>query len=283
MLLISWTDSPKPRAYRSSAPHGRTLPRRHSVIALVLITLGLLTGCRQDEGAWPRIEREGVLRVGLDPTFPPFEVTDETGISGFDVDLATSLAEEMGLQAEFVYFGYDGLYDALSTEQVDVLISALVIAPERMRDFAYSEPYFNAGEILVRPSALGGSLDAMADLAGRRLAVELGAQGHVQAMEWAKRLPDMEILPLGSATEALDAVADGDADAALVDGVSGRLFLGQRGDKVLARAPEPVTVEPYAMVVRIGDETLLEHLNDALAALQADGRLENLAARWLGG
>ena len=52
-------------------------------------------------------------------TSPPLE--------GFDIDLASAIATDLGLTAEFVYFGYDGLYDALQTEQVDVLISALVI------------------------------------------------------------------------------------------------------------------------------------------------------------
>ena len=129
-----------------------------------------------------------------------------------------------GWTAEFVYFGYDGLYDALATEQVDVLISALVIMPGRTRDFAYSEPYFNAGEILIVPSEARTSLKP-ADLTGRRLAVELGAQGHVEATQWAKRLSNLVIQPYNSVAEAIAAVAGGQADAALVDSVSGRLAL----------------------------------------------------------
>ncbi len=137
------------------------------------------------------------MRIGLDPTYPPFEVADDSGVSGLDVDLAYALADELGLQVEFVYFGYDGLYDALATKQVDVLLSALVIMPERRRDFDYSEPYFNAGEILIVPSA-EEEIDEMGDLNGRRLAVELGAQGHVEATQWAKRLEDLgRYCPMG--------------------------------------------------------------------------------------
>jgi arginine/lysine/histidine transporter system substrate-binding protein len=183
------------------------------------------------------------------------------------------------LETTFTYFGYDGLYDALTTEQVDVLISALVIVPERMRDFAYSEPYFNAGEILVTGST---AVQEMGDLDGRRLAVELGALGHVEATQWAKRLPEMEVVPYGSAQEALEAAAAGDADAALVDAVSGRLFLKSEEGRRLSRVAEPVTVEPYAVVVRIEDETLLAKVDGALAALKASGQLDELATRWLG-
>jgi ABC-type amino acid transport substrate-binding protein len=262
---------------------GKGQATRHPPVKSLVILLFLFilpAACRSEEGAWPRIEREGVLRVGLDPTFPPFEVTSEQGLEGLDVDLARALADEMGLEAEFVYFGYDGLYDALSTEQVDVLISALVIVPGRTRDFAYSEPYFNAGEVLVVPS--GSPVVEMADLNGRRLAVELGAQGHVEATQWAKRLPGLAVLPLTGADEAINAVIEGEADAALVDGVSGRLYLKERPDSGLAYAEEPVTVEPYAMVVRIEDEVLLENLDAALLSLKTSGEFDELIAGWLG-
>lgn len=247
---------------------------------LLLFAAAFLVGCGKEDDAWARIEREGVLRVGMDPTFPPFELTADSGVAGLDVDLGRALADELGLEAQFVYFGYDGLYDALATEQVDVLISALVIVPGRMRDFAYSAPYFNAGELLVTPG--DSSIDEMAGLDGKRLAVELGAQGHVEATQWAKRLPDLRVLPYTSADEALDAVAAREVDAALVDGVSGRLYMKDQPGLNLRRVSEPVTVEPYAMVVRIEDETFLARLDEALSSLTVAGDLDRLVANWLG-
>ncbi len=252
-------------------------------VALTVILLAL-SGCRTKFGSWERIEQSGVLRVGLDPTYPPFEVTSEAGVSGLDVDLAKALANELGLRSEFIYFGYDGLYDALATEQVDVLISALVVVPGRRRDFAYSEPYFNAGEMLVIPAG-HDDISGMADLDGRRLAVELGAQGHVEATQWSKQLADLAIQPYGSANEAVTAVVDGQADAALVDNISGRLFLKDRpfAQTLIKRLPQPVTVEPYAVVVRIEDEMLLDKVDEAIVSLTATGELDRIISRWLGG
>ncbi len=253
----------------------------------LLFWLGLIlinSSCQANSQSWERIEEEGLLRVGLDPTYPPFEVTTESGVTGFDVDLANALAGELGLQTEFVYFGYDGLYDALATEQVDVLISALVITPGRMRDFAYSEPYFNAGEILIVPAG-NDRIKEMADLSSDTLAVELGAQGHVEATQWAKRVGDLIVEPYTSPDEALAAVVAGEADAALVDSISGRLYLANQPpeQRQLQRTVDPVTVEPYAMVVRIEDETLLAKLDEALASLISTGELKQITQHWLGG
>jgi ABC-type amino acid transport substrate-binding protein len=245
--------------------------------------VGLLwvVGCRGPEvGAWPRIEQSGILRVGLDPTYPPFATADDGELRGLDVDLALAVAADLGLEVEFAYFGYDGLYDALGTRQVDVLISALVVQIERTRDFAYSDAYFNAGEILItRRDTVG--MSGMADLSGRRLAVELGALGHVEAMQWAQRLPNLTVVPYNTPDDALVAVSQGEVDAVLIDSVSGRLFLLHQPDLHIVDAA--VTLEPYALVVRNEDGLLLQKLNESLRRLKNSGRLEQIVDRWLGG
>ncbi len=249
-----------------------------SLYGLICLLL-LLVACRSQDDAWSRIQETGILKVGLDPTYPPFAAADANGVFGLDVDLANALAADLGLQAEFVLFGYDGLYDALATGQVDVLISALVIAPERTKDFAYSEPYFNAGEILiVRQEET--EIAEMEDLHGRILSVELGALGHVEATTWAEELGDLTIVPYPTADEAMTAVVEGNSDAALVDAISGRLFLKQT--PTLKRTAVPVTAEPFAIVTRIGDRRLLTELNNSLARLQTTGKLDEIVNHWLG-
>jgi polar amino acid transport system substrate-binding protein len=253
---------------------------------LSIVKLGLCfclfvfaAACRgQEQQRWEQIQESGVLRVGLDPTYPPFETADDGELRGLDVDLARALAAELGLEAQFVYFGYDGLYDALLSNQVDVLISALVIAPERTRDFAYSTPYFNAGLVLVTREE-GGAAQTMAEMDGRRLAVELGSQGHVEATTWERRLAGLVVRPYNSPDEALAAVVNGEAEAALVDQVSGRLFRQEQPGLVIAG--EPITDESYAIVVRAEERILLDHLNDALVQLREGGELEGIVSRWL--
>ncbi len=264
-------------------PHAPRAAQRKWIAIIGLLGLGLLlSACRADRESWERIQQSGVLRVGVDPTFPPFALDVEGSLTGIDVDLARALAAEMGLTAQFTYFGYDGLYDALSTEQVDVLLSALVVAPERTRDFAYSDPYYDAGQVLIVPA--DSSIATADDLDAQRLAVELGALGHVEALAWQSARPALRVQTYGGVDQALDAVAAGEADAALVDGVSGRLYLKEHPAtaRPLIRLPQPVTTEPYAVVVRIEDRTLLAEINGALQRLSAAGELDAILNRWLG-
>lgn len=247
------------------------------LVALVLLTL--LAGCSRNEDTWAQIESSGVLRVGVDPTFPPFAAAEGSDAWGLDIDLARALAAELGLEPRFTYFGYDGLYDALATRQVDALVSALVVMPDRTEDVAYTDSYYDAGQVLIVPEA--SSVAGMDDLDGGTVAVELGALGHVEAQLWQRRLPHLEVRTYGSVDEALAAVAGGEASAALVDSVSGRLFLRDHPNTGLNRLPEPVTTEPYAIAVRIADRTLHRRLNAALRSLNDSGELDAIMARWL--
>ena len=243
-----------------------------------LLVLLLLAACNSARGeTWRRIQEEGVLRIGVDPTYPPFATLEGDTLVGIDADLGRALAADLGLEAEFRGIGYDGLYDALATEQVDLLISALVVRPEMMRDFAYSSPYFDAGQVLVVPE--GSAIGGLEEMGGRTLAVELGAEGHVTGTEWQRRLSGLEVTPYNTADEALGAALAGEADAALVDAISARLFLA--ASEGLALAGEPVAPEPFAIVFRIEDETLQEAVGESLEGLRRRGELEAIIGRWM--
>ena len=254
-----------------------------SLLLLGIIGLILLSACRDTDDSWEQIQEAGILRIGVDPTYPPFAVATEGGAEGIDFDLGQALAEEMGLEPQFSYFGYDGLYDALVTRQVDALISALVIAPERTRDIAYSAPYFDAGLYLFFPAG-NEQIEDAADLRGASIAVELGSLGHVEALDWQKRVARLDVTPYPTIEEAMSATAAGQADAALVDYVSGLLFIRNHpsGQAALVYSPIPGASEPYAIAVRIEDEILLTELNAALNRLKASGRLDAIIEQYVG-
>jgi len=117
-------------------------------------------------------------------------------------------------------------------------------------------------------------VEGMAGLSGCTLAVEFGSQGDLEARKWARRLPDLTIVPCQTAAGTLATVAAGEADGALVDRVSA-LAAG------LVIVGEPVVEEPYAVAVQRGSQHLLRAINGVLAEMEADGTLEMLVVRWL--
>jgi ABC-type amino acid transport substrate-binding protein len=269
----------------------RYLRSPYSYLVFVICHLSFIiciAACTHPDAAWDRLRQNGVMRVGMDASFPPFEAVAVDGtLIGFDVDLARELGRRLGVEVQFVAnLPYDGLYDALAVNRVDVVISALVIDPGRMADFAYSASYFDAGQVLVVRSAreIGegeGSVEEMSDLAGHSVAVELGTQGDLEARKWARRLLDLTVVQRETASEALAAVEGGSVDAALVDHVSALATegIGER----LVIVGRPVVQEPYAVAVSRESRYLLRAIDGALAEMEADGAMEALVTQWLRG
>lgn len=253
-----------------------SITRAHQIIVSLVLMI-FLSACTDRDSTWHKIEETGVLHIGLDPTYPPFEVTNGNDLWGLDVDLGKAIASRLGVEADFTYFGYDGLYDALSTKQVDVLVSALVPVASRTKDFAYSESYFNSGQVLVVKNDV--SIEDLSQLSGKTVAVELGSEGHVIGTSWQRTYPNVAINPVESADSALATVVEGSSYVAVTDHVSARLYLRDHPD--LAIYESMITDEPFVLVTRRGDQELLTKLNNSLAEMTADGALESIITSWL--
>lgn len=253
--------------------------RRLWGLLLITALAGLLAACSPRDDVWQRVQDTGMLRVGMDASYPPFEDLDENGQPvGFDVDFARAIGEEMGVEVAFTNIAYDGLYDALVAGQVDVLISALVPAYAVESKTNFSDPYFNVGEMLVVP--VGSEIEEMGDLSGYTLAVEYGSGGDVEARLWERRLADLTILRRDDPTAALGAVLSGEADAALVDGISARLGVGGNPDELALR--ETLNDTLYAVAVREDSAVLLDEVNEAVEALFDDDTIAALTEKWFG-
>lgn len=268
----------------------RRLSRRQWALlmlaALILMPLGVWAWRNRPRPPlkyWEPLLPYGELRVGIDASYPPFGLDVNGDLFGLDVDLARAVADEMGVAVRFVNMGYDGLYDSLRADQVDALFSALIIDPLRLNVARYTDAYFDAGQVLVRPPASG--IDTMESLDGRTVAVEFGAEGDLEARRWQRRLHELNIALYDSPDEALDTVLAGEADAAVVDAIAARLWLRARagaGEAVeLEIAPEYVTHDPFAVAVRADNGRLWEAINAALATLREEGTLDAILARWL--
>ena len=106
-----------------------------TVVVLLAYLLWVPQGSTKPDENWTRIQNERVLRIGIDPSSPPFVLDDGTGkLSGFDIALANELANAWGVKIQYVYSGYDGLYDALNAKQFDIILSALPYNPNRTQD-----------------------------------------------------------------------------------------------------------------------------------------------------
>lgn len=228
---------------------------------------------------WQQMQERGSWRVGMDPSFPPFETLNAQGAPvGYDVDLAREIADQWGLEVEIVAIGFDSLLDALQVQRVDAVISALPFDARRTQDVFYSLPYFEAGIRLVVEAE--AEIAAVDDLAGRSVAVEWGSRGDAVARRLQRDGVALERLTFQSSQEAITALVSGASDALLIDGVT--LQLAQGKGQPIRPVGSALESDPYVIAVPIDAPELQKAVNESLETLQQNGRLGLLQTRWLG-
>lgn len=234
---------------------------------------------RDTDETWARIQEEGLIRVGMDASWPPFEFVDgSTGqIVGFDVDLARAIGQRLGVEVELVNVGFDSLYDALYVGRFDAIVSALPYDPLLYGDVAYSMSYFNAGQVLV-VSSDETEITEVKDLSGKKLGVEWGSEGDVVGRQLQKEIEDLSLQSYMTPDAVLRALKEGKVEAAIVDAVSAYQFMAtERGVQVVG---DPLTDELYVVAVRLDSPLLLKAINEALVEMREDGTMERIQEKW---
>jgi glutamine transport system substrate-binding protein len=216
--------------------------------------------------------------VGTEPTFPPFESKDEQGnFVGFDIDLVKAIAAKQGLTVEFKDLPFDSLIPALQSGQIDVIASGLSITEERKKAVDYSEPYFDAGlSIAVRKN--NDKIKSSADLKGKTVAVQQGSTGATKAEALEKGvlrgIRQFPTVPL-----AMMELTKGGVDAVINDRpVSEAFVAAQAGEIKLLE--EVIDADSYGLAVRKGNAELLKEINAGLAALKADGTVQQIKDKY---
>lgn len=218
------------------------------------------------------------LRVGMELSYPPFEMTDAQGKpTGVSVRLAEALGRHLGREVRIENIAFDGLITALKTRKIDCIISSLTATPERARSIAFSEPYLRTGLALL--VAVKSPVQSAADLdaPGRIVAVKKGTTGHQYA---ATSLTKARVLVLDKESSAVLEVAQGKADAFIYDSLS--IYQNHRRHPEATRALlQPFREETWAIGLRLGDDDLRRNVNEFLETFRAEGGFERLGDEFL--
>ena len=256
--------------------------------ALALTALLAFAACGDDEdgggggGGAPELD-DGVLTIGSDITYAPIEFYKEgtEEADGLDVDLAKALAAELGVEVEFINSGFDGLIEALRTNEFDVVMSAMTITDERSQQIDFV-PYVNVGVGIVVPAGNPNNIQELEDLCGLTVAVQAGT---IQLDEMEDLNQDacadnnVDIVTFDTNPLAVEDVRTGGADANFSDFPVAFLD-AQESDGVLEVVEPAPNPQPYGIGVRKESTELKAALEDALQAVKDSGEYDTILAKW---
>ncbi len=225
-----------------------------------------------------KIVSRGKLIVGMELKFWPFEYVDEQGKPvGFDVDVARTLAEKLGVELEIKDMEWTGLIPALTSGKIDLIISGITGTLERAKSVSFSSPYFTTGLCALLSVKKAGDVTHVEQLnaPGRIIAVKTGTTADIVA---TKRFPKATINRYQDESACTQDVAAGRADAFFYDQISIAKHHKQNPETTKALLT-PFTYEPFCIALQKGDFDLWQYLEMYLTTIRGDGTLEALRAK----
>jgi len=262
--------------------------RRFLQAAAVTALTAVLAACGKEEApasapaaAADAAPAAKVYVVGTDAAYAPFEYQNEQGqIVGFSVDLLNAVAQAGGFEVKYVNTPWEGIFNALTQGDRDMLISSITITEERKQTMDFSEPYFDAVQLIaVRKDS---NVTSFQDLKELRVGVQTGTTGDTVVTELQGKTSTLtkrfESTPL-----ALKELEAGGVDAVVADnGVVDHYVANNAGAGFKTVSDSSFEPERYGIAVAKGNTALLEMVNKGLSAIRADGTYDKVYAKTFG-
>ena len=255
------------------------------IALMVLVTAAIATfalvGC--DKGNY--------LTVATNAEFPPFEYYEGDKIVGFDMEYIDAIAKQMGYDgAKIEHMDFDSVIPSVQSGQYDVAIAGLTVDDERKEKVDFSNTYFNASQTIIYK---GETLNYTTEeelwnfLKGKKIGVAKGFSGNLMIDE---ALAEGGILAASGATTtkfktgglAVQELVNGKIDVVVIDNAPAQEFAKKFADKGVKASKVAMGDEKYAIAVKKGNNEMLNKINEAMKALEENGKFAEITAKYFG-
>jgi ABC-type amino acid transport substrate-binding protein len=188
--------------------------------------------------------------------------------------LGYRIANEIGVKAEFKNVDWDVIFQELLDKKIDMIMASVTITDERKKLYNFSEPYINAGQVII--SRKDNPITTVAQLQGKKISVQKDTTNEKEAYKHTSK--DL-VLVYSEYSDIAKAVSVGSSEAALSDLTIAKGLIGNYDN--IKITSDPFTNEYYGIVMRKEDTDLQKKVNAALAVLRVNGVLTDLKQKWL--
>lgn len=217
---------------------------------------------------------EGVLTMGTNAAFPPYEYKDGDTIVGIDAEIAQALADKLGLQLEIVDMDFSSLITSIQSGKIDISLAGMTVTEERKQNVDFTDSYATGVQSIIVKE--GSDIQSVDDLEGKLIGVQEGTTGHLYCSD---DYGEENVIAYTNGATAVQALLQDKVDCVVIDQQPAKAFVeANEGLKVLDTA---YTTEDYAAAVSKDNPALTAALNTALQELKDDGTIQSILDKYI--
>lgn len=254
------------------------------IVVLLAFAMLLLAACGNVEKATTseankleQIEEAGVINIGLEGTFPPFSYHDESGkLTGFEYEIAAQIAEDLGVEANYIETKWDSLIAGLDTDKYDFVINNISITDERKEKYDFTIPYMESVAVLA-VNEDNKEIQTIEDLDGKKAAQTVTSNFAKDAEALGA-----EIVATTDLTGSIQLVEQGRADGTIHDRVTFLTYMQEQPDSKLKIVEGSTSSSDIALILNKDNEEFREKLNDIIKTRTEDGTFADISQKYFG-
>lgn len=260
-----------------------------SIALAATLCLGILVGCGSSSSSSDSTANgsasapaatdsltinDGVLTMGTNATFPPYEFYDGDNIVGIDAEIAQALADKLGLKLEIIDMDFGAIITSVQTGKIDIGLAGMTVTDERKENVNFTDSYATGTQVIIVPE--GSSIQSVDDLDGALIGVQESTTGHIYCSD---DYGEENVIAYTNGAVAVQSLLQGKVDCVVIDEQPAKAFVAQNeGLQILDT--EYVT-EDYAAAVNKDNTELLDQLNTALQELKDDGTIQSILDKYI--
>ena len=216
----------------------------------------------------------GKLTMATNATFPPYEMTTDTGaFEGIDVDTAQAIAEKLGLELQIDDMEFDAALLSVQQGKADIVMAGVTVTDERKAVMDFSGSYATGIQSIIVPE--GSDIATPDDLAGKKIGTQRGTTGYIYCSD---DFGDENVVAYDSGLTAVQALNNGQVDAVVIDNAPAQEYVAANPGLVVLDTS--YAEEDYAIGMAKGS-ALEDAINAALEELKADGTLQSIVDKYI--
>ena len=217
---------------------------------------------------------EGKLTMSTNAQFPPYEMTtDDGGFEGIDVEIATAIAEKLGLELDILDMDFDSALLAVQQGKSDIVMAGVTVNEDRQLVMDFTDSYATGVQVIIVKEGSDVTIDNMGE---GLIGTQRGTTGNIYCTD---DYGEEHVVAYDDGFTAVQALMNGQVDCVVIDNAPAQEFV--KNNAGLTILDTEYAVEDYAIGLNKGNTALLDAINGALAELISDGTVQSIVDKYI--